>query len=294
VNPKVIEKIRNVGIIAHIDAGKTTTTERLLFFSGSIHRVGNVDEGTTTTDWYSEERSRGITIFSTAVSFPWKGHTINLIDTPGHVDFTAEVERSLRVLDGAVGVFCGVGGVEAQSETVWRQAKRYHVPTIAYINKLDRLGADFDRVVKEIETKLGALIAPVTIPIGIESTFEGVIDVVAMEALAFDETGQMSRGPIPERHRDAAQLAREQLEAVADFDDGLMETVIGGGPPTAEQIHRALRAGTLSGRLTPIFCGASLRNKGVQPILDAMLAYLPSPLDVPTIAGVEGQKRDLR
>jgi elongation factor G len=303
MNPKTLEKIRNVGIIAHIDAGKTTTTERILYYSGAIHRPGNVDEGTTTTDWYAEERARGITIFSTAVTCAWAGHTINLIDTPGHVDFTAEVERSLRVLDGAVGIFCGVGGVEAQSETVWRQAKRYHVPTLAYVNKLDRVGSDFERVVEEIRTKLGALTAPVTIPMGREAQFEGVLDLVRREAVRFDEADQgatVTRGPIPAPWREAAEGARARLlDVCANFDDALMQALLEETEAPAEAIHRALRAGTLSGKLTPVFAGSSLRNKGVQPLLDAVTAYLPSPLDVAGVEGTDPEKstpvrRDVR
>ena len=303
MNPKTLEKVRNFGIIAHIDAGKTTTSERILFYTRATHRIGNVDDGTTTTDWYGLERDKGITIFSTAASCQWKNHTLNLIDTPGHVDFTAEVERALRVLDGAVGIFCGVGGVEAQSETVWRQAKSYHVPTIAYINKLDRPGADYDRVVDELQERLGALTAPVTIPLGREGDLEGVIDVVRMQAVRFDaatEGANVVREPIPEEFRDAAQLAREQLlETCSDYDDALMEAVLADAEVTPAMIDRALRAATLTGKLTPVFAGSSLRNKGVQPLLDGVVAYLPSPLDVPTIEGNhpetgKAQTRDVR
>ncbi len=285
----MLENVRNIGIIAHIDAGKTTTTERILFYAEREHRLGNVDEGNTVTDFDPEERERGITIFSAAVTVEWDAHRINIIDTPGHVDFTAEVERSLMVLDGAVGIFCGVGGVEAQSETVWRQANKYHVPRIAYVNKLDRIGAEFDRVVDEIRTKLGAKPVPIEIPIGKEGEFRGVIDLVRRESIRFDEgtLGKVvSREPIPADLVKEAERARERMiEMVAEEVDWLLEKYMSEEPLTEADLKKAIREATLGFRITPVLCGASFRNIGVQPLIDAVCAYLPSPLDVPPVKG---------
>ncbi|MBP5787455.1 MAG: elongation factor G, partial [Kiritimatiellae bacterium] len=288
---KPLADVRNIGIVAHIDAGKTTTTERILFYSGKIHRPGEVHEGTATMDWMVQEQERGITITSADTTCFWKGKQINIIDTPGHVDFTAEVERSLRVLDGAVGVFCAVGGVQPQSETVWRQADRYGVPRIAFVNKMDRMGADFERVVAQMAERLGAPAIPVQLPIGAEEGFEGVVDLVTMRALRFDGESlgaKISEGPVPEGMAEAAQLAREALlEKVADGDEELLEEYLGSGTLEEGSLRRAIRLATLSGRAVPVLCGSSLRNKGVQPLMDAIADYLPSPLDVPPVKGVQ-------
>ncbi|OHB76692.1 MAG: translation elongation factor G [Planctomycetes bacterium RBG_16_59_8] len=292
----MIDKLRNIGIIAHIDAGKTTTTERILYYSSKIHRMGEVDDGTTTTDWYPEEQKRGITIFSAAVSIKWKNFQINVIDTPGHVDFTAEVERSLRVLDGAVGVFCGVGGVESQSETVWKQANKYRVPRIAYVNKLDRVGADFDKVVAALRKRLGANAIPVSIPWGIEGDFRGVVDLIKMRLLTFDESALGSKvieGDIPKELDEAAAVRRDEMvERAAEFDDALMEAFLEEKEISPETIVRALRKGTIAGKITPVFAGSSLKHIGVQPLLDGVCALLPSPADMPPVEGVhpESQK----
>lgn len=282
------ERVRNFGIIAHIDAGKTTTTERILYYTAKIHQMGSVDEGTAKMDWYHQEQKRGITIFSAATTVSWRGHRLNLIDTPGHVDFTAEVERALRVLDGAVVVFCGVGGVEAQSETVWRQADRYRVPRIAYVNKLDRVGADFDRVLDSIRERLNARPVPITIPIGKESGFSGVIDLLSMQALRFE--GERGRDVVSERLpagiQERARTARQALlEAASEFDDELLSTLLEDREPPMEIVLRGLRNGTLSGGMVPVFAGSSLQNKGVQPLLDGIVRFLPCPQDLPVVAG---------
>jgi elongation factor G len=282
--------VRNMGIIAHIDAGKTTTTERMLYYVGLVHRMGDVDDGTTVTDWMEQEKERGITITSAAITCDWQGTQINIIDTPGHVDFTIEVERSLRVLDGAIGVFCGVGGVQAQSETVWKQANRYGVPRIAYINKMDRLGADFERVVDEIEDRLGSEVVAVQLPWGKEDSFKGVIDIIEMQAMTFDG-GQDGTGvqvvDIPAELAGAAERARATLaERVAEKDETLFDLYMENADVSAAALHEALRRTTLANALVPVFCGSSLRNKGVQPLLDAVVRYLPSPLDVPAAKGV--------
>jgi len=286
----LLDKIRNIGIIAHIDAGKTTTTERILFYTGITHRIGNVDEGNTQMDWMVQEQERGITITSAATSCYWDDFQINIIDTPGHVDFTVEVERSLRVLDGAVGVFCGVGGVEPQSETVWRQADKYHVPRIAFINKLDRLGADFYRSVKMIRERLKANAIPVQIPIGKEDRFMGCVDLITQKALIWesDETGaKFLIKDIPAEMSAVASSAREEMiEAIADADDVFAETYLSGASLTEDDIIAALRRACLKLKAVPVLCGASFRNKGVQPLLDAIVRYLPSPLDVPPVEGV--------
>jgi elongation factor G len=278
-----LSKIRNIGIIAHIDAGKTTTTERILFYTGFLHRMGEVHDGNTFTDWMDQERERGITITSATVACLWHENQINIIDTPGHVDFTAEVERSLRVLDGAVGIFCGVGGVEPQSETVWHQADRYHVPRLAYINKLDRLGADFDQVVSMIHDRLTTRAIPINIPIGLEENFEGIIDLVTMKVWRFDALtqGQETHSTeIPADQMERAAICREELiEAVAEFDDELMNHYLEGEPITESLLRRAIRKGVVANLFVPVLCGSSLKNKGVQLLLDAICDYLPSPLD---------------
>ena len=297
----VTERIRNIGIVAHIDAGKTTTTERILYYTGFSHKMGDVDAGTTITDFDPEEAKRGITIYSAAITCRWKNdrqgipeHTINIIDTPGHVDFTAEVERSLRVLDGALVVFSAVEGVEAQSETVWRQADRYRVPRICFINKMDRIGADFERTFKQIVTRLGAHPVALQIPIGAGAAptpgaFSGVIDLIEMKALYFDSASKgrdVTVAEIPASHREDAQKWRgELLEAVAMLDNAVMETYLSTEDVPIDQIHRVLRLGTIQGMLQPTFCGASLDYIGVQPLLDAVVRYLPSPLDRPAVEG---------
>ena len=287
---RAIEKLRNIGIVAHIDAGKTTTTERILFYSGASHRLGSVDEGTTVTDYDSEEADRGITIYSAAVQCKWKDVTINLIDTPGHVDFTAEVERSLRVLDGAVVVFSAVEGVEAQSETVWRQANRYRVPRICFINKLDRIGADFERTLGQVEDRLQATPIALQLPIGASDAFEGIIDLVEMRALYWDsesEGAKYETREIPEDYLDIAEEWRGKLlEAVALLDDDVLQTYMETETIPSEDIHRLLRKATIAGTLQPTFCGSALDYIGVQPVLDAVAAYLPSPIDVPPVQGL--------
>jgi elongation factor G len=285
-----LEKTRNIGIMAHIDAGKTTTTERILYYTGRTYKMGEVHEGAATMDWMEQEQERGITITSAATTAAWKDHRINIIDTPGHVDFTVEVERSLRVLDGAIALFDSVAGVEPQSETVWRQADKYHVPRIAYINKMDRIGADFERGVQTMIDRLGAHPVPIQLPIGSEAEFEGIVDLVAMKAIVYaDELGtQQEVGEIPEHLRDAAARAREHLlEEVSHYDDGLLELILEEAEITEERLKQAIRTATLSTRLTPVLCGSSFKNKGVQPLLDAVIDYLPSPLDVPPVVGTE-------
>jgi elongation factor G len=285
-----IEKTRNIGIMAHIDAGKTTTTERILYYTGMTYKIGEVHEGTATMDWMVQEQERGITITSAATTCFWRDHRINIIDTPGHVDFTIEVERSLRVLDGAVAVFCGVGGVEPQSETVWRQADKYRVPRIAFVNKMDRVGADFESVVRQIRERLGAHPVPVQLPLGVEENFRGVIDLVGMRAIVWDDESLGARfrsEEIPPEYRDSAEAARERvLEAAADCDETIMEKYLSGEAISEDEIHRALRAGALSMRIVPVLCGSAFKNKGVQPLLDAVVNYLPSPLDIPPVQGV--------
>ncbi|HHV61743.1 MAG TPA: elongation factor G [Firmicutes bacterium] len=284
-----LEKTRNIGIMAHIDAGKTTTTERILFYTGRVHKIGEVDEGSATMDWMVQEQERGITITSAATTCHWRDHRINIIDTPGHVDFTVEVERSLRVLDGAVAVFCAVGGVEPQSETVWRQADRYNVPRVAFVNKMDRVGADFDRVVSEIRQKLGANPVPVQAPLGSESNFTGIVDLITRKAILYkDDLGMdLEIIPIPpEMEQEAARRREALLEAVADVDDELMLKYVEGEEIGEDEIRRALRKGTLAGRVVPVLCGSAFRNKGVQPLLDAIVDYLPAPTDLPPVEGV--------
>jgi elongation factor G len=283
-----LEKVRNIGIMAHIDAGKTTVTERILFYTGRIHKMGEVHEGAATMDWMVQEQERGITITSAATAANWRGHRINIIDTPGHVDFTVEVERSLRVLDGAVAVFDAVAGVEPQSETVWRQADRYEVPRIAFINKMDRVGADFFGSWKSIRERLGANAVPIQLPIGSEDTFEGMVDLVNKVAIVYtDELGtSMETEEIPEAMREQVDLYYKQLlEAVAEFDDELMHRYLEDQPISGNEIVAAIRKGTISGWFVPVLCGAALRNRGIQPMLDAIVDFLPSPLDK---LGVEG------
>ena len=290
-----LDKVRNIGIMAHIDAGKTTTSERILFYTGRVHKLGETHEGAATMDWMEEEQERGITITSAATTCQWKGYRINLIDTPGHVDFTVEVERSLRVLDGAVAVFCAKGGVEPQSETVWRQANKYHVPRIAYVNKMDITGADFHRGVDMMRTRLGTKAVPIQLPIGKEADFRGIVDLVRMKAeIYYDDEGKDVREEeIPADLLDEAQMLREELvEAAAEQNDELMEKFLGGEDLTEEEIMSALRVGTLDCAVTPVLCGTSYRNKGVQPLLDAVLAYLPSPLDVPAVHGTLPKEPD--
>ena len=281
-----LEKYRNIGIIAHIDAGKTTTTERILYYTGKTYRLGNVDDGTTVTDWMAQERERGITIVSAAVTAEWKGYRINLIDTPGHIDFTAEVQRSLRVLDGGVVVFDAVQGVEPQSETVWRQADRYQVPRICFANKMARVGASYSRTIESIHRRLGANTLAMQIPIGEEAAFSGVINLLEEEAVFFEDNGDKGTrvAPIPEEYREKAARKRAQLvEKIAELDDGLIEKFVEGKAISLAELKAALRKGVLEARVTPVLCGTSLRNEGVQPLLDAVVDYLPSPLDIPPV-----------
>jgi len=284
-----LEKVRNIGIMAHIDAGKTTTTERILYYTGINYKIGEVDQGTATMDWMPQEQERGITITSAATTCFWRDHRVNIIDTPGHVDFTAEVERSLRVLDGAVGIFCAVGGVEPQSETVWRQADRYRVPRVAFVNKMDRIGANFPGVVDQIRNKLKANPVPVQVPLGNEDAFVGVIDLVRLRAFRWTEEAlgaEFCEEEIPPEYRAEVEEYRERLlEAVAETSEEFLEQYLAEGDLTEEQVRRGLRQGTLSNTLVPVLCGAAFKNKGVQPLLDAVVDYLPSPLDVPPIEG---------
>ncbi|HHH41383.1 MAG TPA: elongation factor G [Chloroflexi bacterium] len=284
-----LERLRNIGIIAHIDAGKTTTTERILFYTGRTHRMGTVDEGTTVTDWMAQERERGITITAASITCYWRGHQINIIDTPGHIDFTAEVQRSLRVLDGGVVVFDAVNGVEPQSETVWRQADRYQVPRICFVNKMDRVGADFVRTVGMIRERLHANPIAIQWPVGVEDGFRGVVDLLEMKAILWvDDLGKEPVvTEIPKEVLEEAQEAREIiLERIIETDDALMMRYLEGEEIPAEALRRALRQATLEGKATPVLCGSALRNKGVQPLLDAIVDYLPSPVDIPPITGI--------
>src|SRR5436189_2887575 len=285
-----LEKTRNIGIMAHIDAGKTTTTERILYYTGRTHKIGEVHEGTDTMDWMVQEQERGITITSAATTATWGDTRVNIIDTPGHVDFTVEVERSLRVLDGAVGVFCAVGGVEPQSETVWRQADKYGVPRIAFVNKMDRVGANFIAVVNQIRQKLGKNAVPLQLPIGAEDQFKGVIDLVQMKALLFhDETlgAKFDVEEIPAALREEAEHYREKMvESIAEQHDELLEKYLGGETLEIGELKAALREATIAQKLTPVMCGSAFKNKGVQPLLDAVVDYLPSPIDIPPVKGV--------
>ena len=285
-----LNKVRNIGIIAHIDAGKTTTTERILYYTGRSHKIGEVHDGNATMDWMEQEQERGITITSAATTCYWQDHQVNVIDTPGHVDFTAEVERSLRVLDGAVGVFCAVGGVEPQSETVWRQATKYNVPRIGFVNKMDRAGADFLNCVGQMEERLKANPVLLQLPIGAEADFIGIIDLISMKANIYDEKSDNGEKfdvvDIPEDSRELADEYREKLlEAAADIDDSIMEKFLAGDEVSLEEVTSAIRKGALELKITPILCGAAFKNKGVQQLLDAVVTLLPSPLDVPSIQG---------
>jgi elongation factor G len=290
-----LENTRNIGIMAHIDAGKTTTTERILYYTGRTHKMGEVHEGAAAMDWMAQEQERGITITSAATTCEWAGHRINIIDTPGHVDFTVEVERSLRVLDGAIALFDSVAGVEPQSETVWRQADKYHVPRIAYINKMDRIGANFDQGVQTMIERLGAHPVPIQLPIGAEGDFRGIIDLINMKAILYrDDLGkEIEVTDIPADHVDVAEAARETLlDEVSHYDDGLVELILEEAEIPAERLIAAIRKATLELKLTPVLCGSSFKNKGVQPLLDAVIDFLPSPLDVPPVDGVEPVKGD--
>ena len=291
MSDSTLTHVRNIGIVAHIDAGKTTTTERILFYTGKIHKTGEVHEGDTTTDFMVQEKERGITIQSAAISCTWKDWAINIIDTPGHVDFTMEVERSLRVLDGAVCVFCAVGGVQPQSETVWRQADRYHVPRVAFVNKMDRMGADFGRVVEEIRTKLRANAAPVELPIGKEEGFQGVVDLLEMKGIVYDEASEgktFAVGEIPAGLKDDAELARAELcEKIADLDEGVMEAYLEKGDLTADELRAAIRRQVVAGAFVPVLCGTAFKDKGIQPLLDAIGLYLPAPTDRPPVEATD-------
>jgi elongation factor G len=290
-----LENTRNIGIMAHIDAGKTTTTERILYYTGRTHKMGEVHEGAAAMDWMAQEQERGITITSAATTCEWAGHRINIIDTPGHVDFTVEVERSLRVLDGAIALFDSVAGVEPQSETVWRQADKYHVPRIAYINKMDRIGANFDQGVQTMIDRLGAHPVPIQLPIGAESDFRGIIDLINMKAILYrDDLGKdIEVTDIPADHVDVADDARETLlDEVSHYDDELVELILEEAEIPAARLIAAIRKATLELKLTPVLCGSSFKNKGVQPLLDAVIDFLPSPLDVPPVEGVEPVKGD--
>jgi elongation factor G len=284
-----LQNTRNIGIIAHIDAGKTTTTERILYYTGRSYKIGEVHDGTATMDWMEQERERGITITAAATTAEWRDHRVNIIDTPGHVDFTVEVERSLRVLDGGVVVFDAVAGVEPQSETVWRQADRYSVPRVCFINKMDRVGANFWGTIEEIKERLGASPLPIQLPIGKESGFIGMVDLITQEALTFGANADdpIVRGPIPEDMADEVATYREQVvERVIELDDELMERYLGGEAISPDEIRATLRRATISGALIPVLCGTALKNKGVRPLLDAVVDYLPSPLDVPPVTGI--------
>jgi elongation factor G len=286
-----LERTRNIGIMAHIDAGKTTTTERILYYTGVNYKIGEVHDGAATMDWMEQEQERGITITSAATTCFWEDHRVNIIDTPGHVDFTVEVERSLRVLDGAIGVFCAVAGVEPQSETVWRQADKYHVPRVAFVNKMDRIGADFDRVVGMIRDRLGAHAVPLQIPIGSEDSFVGVVDLLSEKAIYWDDDSMgvaFEEREVPEEMRAAVDAGRERvIEAVADHDEALTARYLDDEPIPADLLRKALREATLRLEVVPTLCGAAFKNKGVQPLLDAIIHYLPSPIDVPPVEGTK-------
>ena len=292
-----LEKTRNIGIIAHIDAGKTTTTERILYYTGRTHKMGEVHEGAAVMDWMEQEQERGITITSAATACEWNDHRINILDTPGHVDFTVEVERNLRVLDGAIALFDSVAGVEPQSETVWRQADKYHVPRIAYVNKMDRIGADFFKAVETMRDRLGANPLPIQIPIGQEADFTGVVDLIENKALVWkDELGtEFEYTDIPEDMKDLAHEHRTHLiEACADYDDELLEAYLNEEEIPHERIAKSLHRATLDIKVTPVLCGSSFKNKGVQPLLDAIVELLPSPLEVPAVTGLEPAKKGER
>ena len=289
-----LDKTRNIGIMAHIDAGKTTTTERILFYTGKVHRMGEVHDGAATMDWMEQEKERGITITSAATTCFWKNHRINIIDTPGHVDFTVEVERSLRVLDGAIAIFCAVGGVEPQSETVWRQADKYGIPRVAFVNKMDRVGADFENAVQMMRDRLGARPVPIQIPMGPGELFTGLIDLVRMKAVVYNEStlgAEWEEIDIPRdlKHK-ADKYRHDLLEAISEYDDEVMEYYVEGREPSVEMIKRALRRGTLEVEIAPVICGAAYKNKGVQRLLDTVIDFLPSPLDVSDVEGVDPKR----
>ena len=281
--------IRNIGTMAHIDAGKTTTTERMLYYTGRIHRMGEVHEGTATMDWMDQEKERGVTITAAATTCLWKGHRINIIDTPGHVDFTAEVERSLRVLDGVLAIFCAIGGVEPQSETVWHQASRYGIPCLAYVNKMDRPGADFDLVIKRMHERLAANAVPIVRPIGKEENFKGVVDIIKKKAYIFNEKDNgftFSEEDPPKEMAQEIDFYREKLiEALAELDEEAMEKYLHNKHPAPEEIKRLIRKFTLEAKLVPVYCGSSLHYKGIQPLLDGIIDYLPSPLEARSVKG---------
>jgi elongation factor G len=292
-----LEKTRNIGIMAHIDAGKTTTTERILYYTGVSHKIGEVHEGTATMDWMEQEQERGITITSAATTCDWNNHRINIIDTPGHVDFTIEVERSLRVLDGAVAVFCSVGGVEPQSETVWRQADKYRVPRIAFVNKMDRVGADFFRGVQMIKDRLKANAVPIQLPVGAEDTYKGVIDLVEMKEIIWHDENLGAQFDVqdiaPERLELAQEYREKMIEEISSHDDVLMEKYLGGEELTNDEIKAAIRKATIDIKIFPVFCGSAFKNKGVQHLLDAVVDYLPSPIDIPAIQGLDEKGNEI-
>ena len=286
-----LDKTRNIGIMAHIDAGKTTFTERVLYYTGVSHKIGEVHDGEATMDWMEQEKERGITITSAATTCLWKDHRINIIDTPGHVDFTVEVERSLRVLDSSVGVFCSVGGVQPQSETVWRQANKYSVPRLIFVNKMDRIGADFYSVYKQTREKLGANSVPIQIPIGAEDKFSGIIDLVEMKAIIFNDAKELVNyeiKDIPDDYKDKAKEFRDKMiEALCDIDEEIMEKYLEGQEVSIDKVKKALRKGTIEVKLFPMMCGAAFKNKGIQQTLDAVIDYLPAPIDLPSIKGIK-------
>ena len=291
-----IESFRNIGIIAHIDAGKTTVTERILFYTGRTYKIGDVDAGTAVMDWMAQERERGITITAAATTTTWRDHTINIVDTPGHVDFTVEVERSLRILDGGVVVFDAVAGVQSQSETVWRQADRYHIPRICFVNKIDRVGADFQRTVEMIKERLSARPVAIQVPIGVEDAHRGVIDLVEMKAITFseDREAQPEIGPVPDSYREEAQRRREQLvEAIAEVDDQMLISYVEHHEVSPAELKKALRRATIANLVTPVLCGSALKDKGVRPLLDAVIDYLPSPAEVPSVTGTHPKTGEL-
>jgi elongation factor G len=291
--PSELSVIRNIGIMAHIDAGKTTTTERILYYTGRSYKMGEVHDGNAVMDWMEQEQERGITITSAATTCTWNEHKINIIDTPGHVDFTVEVERCLRVLDGVIAVFCSVGGVEPQSETVWRQADRYAIPRLAFINKMDRVGANFDRCLKMMVERLGANPLPLQLPVGKEADFEGVIDLIEEKMLSFSEQSlgqEVVESPIPDRYKEAFTAARMAiLEKLADFDEGVMEKYLDDKPVSVDEMYRALRKATLALEVVPVLCGSAFKNKGIQPLLDSVVRYLPSPADIDFVEGLDRQ-----
>ncbi|MBT8045563.1 MAG: elongation factor G, partial [Pontiella sp.] len=291
-----LSSVRNIGIIAHIDAGKTTTSERILYYSGKVHRIGEVHDGTATMDWMIQEQERGITITSAATTCFWNDHQINIIDTPGHVDFTVEVERSLRVLDGAVGVFCAVGGVQPQSETVWRQATKYQVPRLAFVNKMDRMGANFKKVLSEMQEKLGAPAVAIQLPVGEAETFSGVVDLIKMRGVTFSEGDMGSKVGYTDMPAELAAEAEEAraalIERVAEVDEELLEAYMENSDVSEQALVEALRRATIANHIVPVLAGSSLKNKGVQPLLDAVVAYLPSPLDVPAVSGISPKNEE--